>query len=248
MMQEHALTRTEALIGAEALARLRKASVAILGVGGVGSFAAEALARSGIGSLCLIDKDEVCVTNINRQIHATTKTVGQPKVSAMAARIRDIDPAVQVQAVKEWVTAENLETLLSASFDYIIDAVDMVSVKIAVAQFCHSHRIPLISSMGAGNKLDPAAFRVLDLYQTRQCPLARVLRRELRKKGIPSLKVVASEEQPRQVLSLTGGEEGGATSRKRSPSSIAFVPSVAGLILAGEVVRDLIAKPEAEEN
>lgn len=243
-MEEHAQSRTESLIGAPALQCLRNSAVAVLGIGGVGSYAVEALARAGVGRLFLVDADDISVSNINRQIHATTRTVGEPKVEAMARRVREIDPEIVVDTRKCWITAEGLEELLFGSFDYIVDAVDTVTVKIALASYCHEHKISLISSMGAGNKLDPTAFVVDDIFKTRHCPLARVLRRELKKRGVPALKVVYSEEKPLHPCAEIR-EEGGGEERpqKRIPASISFVPSVAGLILAGEVIRDLIGIP-----
>lgn len=243
-MMEHPLSRTEALIGEEALKQLRHSSVTVLGIGGVGSYAVEALARCGIGHLCLVDADKISVTNINRQIHATPATVGQIKVEAMAARIREIDPSICVTAHRVRITAENLKELLSPAAHYVIDAVDTISVKIAAAEYCWRNDIPLISCMGAGNKMDPAAFTVADLFQTRQCPVAKVLRRELKKRGVPSLKVVYSPEVPAPVQAAcdadAGSQEETALQKRCVPASIAFVPSVAGLILAGEAVRDLI--------
>lgn len=241
---EHPLSRTEALIGEEALKQLRQAAVTVLGIGGVGSYAVEALARCGIGHLCLVDADKISVTNINRQIHATPATVGQIKVEAMAARIREIDPSICVTVHCTRITAENLKELLSPAAHYVIDAVDTISVKIAAAEYCWRNGIPLVSCMGAGNKMDPAAFTVADIFQTRQCPVAKVLRRALKKRGVPSLKVVYSPEEPVHVQAVcdvdAGNQEERALQKRCVPASIAFVPSVAGLILAGEAVRDLI--------
>ena len=243
-MEEHAHSRTESLIGTPALQCLRNSAVAVLGIGGVGCYAVEALARAGIGRLYLVDGEDIAVSNINRQIHATPRTVGEAKVEVMARRVQEIDPEIQVKTLKCRITGEELEELLSDPFDYIIDALDTMTVKIALACYCHERRIPLISSMGAGNKLDPTAFVVSDIFQTRQCPLARVLRRELKKRGVPVLKVVYSEEKPLQSVGTQVGEEEGENPEKRTPASISFVPSTAGLILAGEVIRDLIGIPE----
>ena len=215
------------LLGREGMQKLAQAHVAVFGIGGVGSFAAEALVRSGIGAVTLVDKDTVSLSNCNRQLIATQKTVGRPKVEVMAERAREIRTDVQVYPRREFFLPQSQDWDFS-QYSYIIDAVDTVSAKIELAVRAQAAGVPIISSMGAGNKLDPAAFRVADLYETSVCPLARVMRRELRRRGITHMKVVYSTEPPR--ISEDGG---------RVPGSVAFVPSVAGLMLAGAVVREL---------
>jgi len=227
----HRFSRTELLIGKDGLEVLDSAKVAVFGVGGVGSFAVEALARAGVGGLVLIDHDDVCVTNINRQIHALESTVGRPKVEVLRERVLDINPDARVEAVKRLYCAQNAEELLSDSYDYVVDAIDMVSSKLNLIARCDSLNIPIISSMGAGNKLDPMLFRVADIYETCVCPLARVMRKELRSRGIDTLKVVYSTESPLVQKGLQNVKYTG---------SISFVPSVVGLIIAGEVVKDLL--------
>ena len=224
---ETLLCRTEMLLGREGMQKLAQAHVAVFGIGGVGSFAAEALVRSGIGAITLVDKDTVSLSNCNRQLIATQKTVGRPKVEVMAERAREIRADVQVYPRREFFLPQSQDWDFS-QYSYIIDAVDTVSAKIELAVRAQAAGVPIISSMGAGNKLDPAAFRVADLYETSVCPLARVMRRELRRRGIAHMKVVYSTEPPR--ISEDGG---------RVPGSVAFVPSVAGLMLAGAVVREL---------
>ncbi len=224
------LERTGLLLGADALATLRKASVCVFGIGGVGSYAAEALARSGVGRLTLVDGDTVSQTNINRQLIALRSTVGQHKTDAMAARIRDINPDAHLVCHSVFYTPENADTIPLDVYDYVVDAIDMVTSKLAIIERAHLARVPVISSMGMGNKLDPSLIAVKDIGETSVCPLARVMRRELKKRGIGSLKVVCSTEPPVQK---PGGQSG-------PPGSVAFVPSVAGLMIAGAVVRDLI--------
>jgi len=231
--------RTELLIGQEALDKLKKSKVAVFGVGGVGSFAVEALARCAVGTLVLVDKDDVCITNINRQIHATTKTVGRPKVDVMAERIKEINPNCNVITYKAFYNQETANELLKDDYDYVIDAIDTVSSKIDLVVRCKEKNIPIISSMGAGNKLDPTKFEVSDIYKTSVCPLAKVMRIELKKRGIKDLKVVYSKEQP---IRVNVNEILNLKQRKQIPASISFVPSVVGLIIAGEVIKDLIKK------
>ena len=243
-------SRTQLLLGEAAMERLRKARVAVFGIGGVGGYTCEALARSGIGAFELIDDDRVCLTNLNRQIIATRKTLGRYKAEVMAERIHDINPQAQVVTRKCFFLPENAGDFPFSSYDYVVDAVDTVSAKIELVLQCQRLGVPIISSMGAGNKLDPTAFRVADIYDTRVCPLARIMRRELRKRGVPGLKVVYSEEPPIRPLEdmsiscrahcvCPPGTERKCTTRRDIPSSMAFVPSVAGLILAGEIVQDL---------
>ncbi|MBS3873146.1 MAG: tRNA threonylcarbamoyladenosine dehydratase [Firmicutes bacterium] len=246
----HRFSRTELLIGAAGLEKLRSAYVAVIGIGGVGSFAAEALARAGVGRLLLVDHDEVCLTNINRQIHALTSTVGQSKVEAMAARISQIDPTIKVEARNAFFSRENAAEILSPSLSYVIDAVDTVTAKLGIITGCHALGLPVISCMGAGNKLDPTQFTVTDIAKTATCPLARIVRKELRKRGISrGIKVVYSPEPARTPLTPTAdctancicpGGMGNCTRKRQIPGSISFVPAVAGLMAASVVVRDLL--------
>lgn len=227
-------SRTGLLLGEEAMDRLKNARVALFGVGGVGGHTAEALARSGIGHISLFDGDVVSLTNINRQIIALHSTIGQSKVQLMGKRILDINPTAKVEAVDMFFTPET--ELDFSGFDYIIDAVDTVSAKLELV--CRAKRagVPVISCMGAGNKLDPTAFRVRDISKTQVCPLARIMRKKLKELGITGLKVVYSEELP---ISPPEGEEKKGTAGRSAPGSCAFVPSVAGLIMAAEVIKDL---------
>ena len=226
-------SRTELLLGRESMIKLKDSKVAVFGVGGVGSYAAEALARSGLGSMVLIDYDTIDISNLNRQIHANFKTIGLKKVEVMKNRILDINPNINVEIFDEKYTDENKYSLLNNSYDYVIDAIDMVSSKINLIENCTMMNIPIISSMGAGNKLDPTMFQVGDIYETNICPLAKVMRRELRKRGIKSLKVVWSNEKPIKPNIET-------ESIKKVTGSVAYVPSVCGLIMASEVIKDLI--------
>lgn len=240
---ENQFSRTELLVGAGGMERLKNARVAVFGIGGVGGYVVEALARSGIGTLDLIDNDKVCLTNLNRQIIATHSTVGEYKVDAAKKRVLDINPEAVVNTFKTFYMPETAAEFCFDVYDYVVDAIDTVTGKIELILRAEESHTPIISSMGAGNKMDPAAFRVADIYQTSVCPLAKVMRRELKKRGISRLKVVYSEEVP---VALHGGEgsasgENTLLERKRVPGSNAFVPPAAGLILAGEVVRDLIA-------
>lgn len=245
----HRFSRTELLIGAEALAKLSRCKVAVFGIGGVGTFAVEGLARAGVGKFVLVDDDCICLTNINRQIHATSKTVGRPKVDVMKERILEINPEAEVTVLQKFYLPENAETLLDDDYDYIVDAIDTVTGKIDLVVRAAGKQIPIISSMGAGNKLDPTRFEVDDIYHTSVCPLAKVMRKELRARGIEGLKVVYSKENPITPMAQGScGEEcicpsGSARDcgvRRQIPGSISFVPSVVGLIIAGEVVKDLI--------
>lgn len=229
----NSFARSELLLGSEGMEKLSKSTVAIFGVGGVGSFATEALARTGIGNIILIDYDIIDITNINRQIHATIKTVGLSKVEVMKNRILDINPDINVTIYKEKYDENTKEILLSSKYDYVIDAIDMVSSKLDLIVECKKKNIPIISSMGAGNKLNPAMFQVGDVYSTKVCPLAKVMRHELRKRNVKDLKVVWSEEIPKDI-NLEKTEL-----RKAVPGSISFVPSVVGLIIASEVIKDI---------
>ena len=227
-------SRTEALIGKSAVEKLKKSRVAVFGVGGVGGFVAEALARSGIGEIDLIDSDKVSISNINRQIVALHSTVGKYKTEVMAERIKDINPSAKVNVYNIFYLPENADDFDFLQYDYIVDAVDTVSAKLSIVERAYALKVPVISSMGAGNKLNPTAFEVEDIYKTSVCPLAKVMRRELKKRGVEKLKVVYSKEEPK-LSELIDAETG-----KRAPASISFVPSVAGLIIAGEVIKDLI--------
>ena len=237
-------SRTELLIGAEGMNRLKASSVMVFGVGGVGSHCIEALARSGIGTLILVDNDTVSVTNINRQSIAYHSTIGRMKTEVMRERIRDIDPAVTVRTYETFILPENLAGLLDreeknteGKIDYIIDAIDTVSAKIALVEESMKRGVPLISSMGTGNKLHPERFEIADLADTSVCPLCRVMRRELKQRGITHLKVLYSKEKPVDTCGRSTGEDPGA--RRSLPGSISFVPPVAGLLIAGEVIRKL---------
>lgn len=232
-------TRSELLLGAKAMEKLKNSRVAVFGVGGVGGYAVEALARSGVGALDLIDDDKVSLSNINRQIIALHSTLGRYKVDAAAERVRDINPSCLVTVHKTFYSADTAAGFDFSQYDYVIDAIDTVSGKIALVMQAEEAGVPIICSMGAGNKLDPSAFEVADIYSTSVCPLARVMRRELKKRGIKRLKVVYSREEA--LTPLPSREEEGAAHQKRvTPGSVAFVPSVAGLILAGEAIKDLI--------
>ena len=232
-------SRTELLIGTEAEARVRDASVMVFGVGGVGSHCIEALARCGVGKLTLIDNDRVSLTNINRQSIAYHSTVGRYKTEVMRERIRDICPDICVDTYEMFVLPDNIDALFGQTGkpDYIIDAIDRVSAKIALVELAQREHIPIISSMGTGNKLHPELFRIADLAETRVCPLCRVMRKELKNRGIIHLKVLYSEEKPVDTGGRTTGEDTGA--RRSVPGSISFVPPAAGLIIAGEVIRTL---------
>lgn len=238
------LSRTAMLIGEKALARLAAARVAVFGVGGVGSFTVEALARVGVGHLSLIDDDVVARSNINRQLHATTETIGRYKTQLMAERVRAINPLAVITTRETFCMPENTEELLPAEYDYVVDAIDTVSAKLAIVERARLLQIPVISAMGAGNKLDPTQFEIADIFETSVCPLCRVMRRELKRRGIPALKVVYSQEKPHTPHGIPQ-ESAGTHQKRQTPGSISFVPSVAGLILAGEVVRDLCALTES---
>jgi tRNA A37 threonylcarbamoyladenosine dehydratase len=250
MPRQHPLSRTELLIGKECLEILRLKKVAVLGIGGVGSWTVEALARCGVGHLLIVDDDTVCLTNINRQLPATTATIGREKVQVMKERVHEIDKKITIDARRLCVTPDNISELIDGSVDYVIDAIDTITAKIALIEYCFTRGIPIISCMGTGNKLDPTKFVVTDLYKTRNCPLAKVMRNELRKRNVTRLKVVFSEEiptKPRESEVLTcklacvcNSDTVRKCSEKRQiPASISFVPPVAGFILAGEAIKDL---------
>ncbi len=230
-------SRTELLYGAEAMEKLAASRVAVFGIGGVGGYVVEALARSGVGALDLIDNDKVSLTNINRQIIATTKTIGEYKVEVAEKRISEINPECIVKTYKTFFLPETQEEFDFREYDYVVDAIDTVAGKLAIVEKAKKEGVPVISSMGAGNKVNASKFEVADLYKTSVCPLAKVMRRECRKRGIDSLKVVYSKEEP--ITPVGTIEE---TSEKRAiPGSTAFAPSVVGLIIAGEVVNDLVS-------
>lgn len=233
-MQE-SFSRTHMLLGGEAMERLGRSRVAVFGIGGVGGYVCEALVRSGLGAFDLIDNDRVSITNLNRQIIATRKTLGKYKVDVMRERILEINPKAEVRVYPCFFLPENADSFPFGEYDYVVDAVDTVTAKIELILRAQESGVPVISSMGAGNKLDAGAFRTADIYETKVCPLARVMRRELRKRHVERLKVVYSEEEP---FTPQRQEEGDSV-RKAVPGSVAFVPSVAGLLIAGEVVRDL---------
>jgi tRNA threonylcarbamoyladenosine dehydratase len=249
----HEFSRTEMLIGAEGLQKLKDSKVAVFGIGGVGSYTVEALARTGVGHLVLIDDDNICLTNINRQIHATRKTIGKAKVDVMKERVLDINPNAEVETHKIFYLPETSEGLIRKDYDYIVDAIDTVSAKLDLAIKAREMGIPLISSMGTGNKLDPTRLEVADIFGTSVCPLCKVMRHELRKRGVESLKVVYSLEEPIKISESenTSCKEGcicpkgtvrKCDRRRAIPGSISFVPPAAGLIIAAEVVKYLLKK------
>ncbi len=232
-------SRTRLLLGDTAMTRLREARVAVFGIGGVGGYVCEALARSGVGALDLIDHDQVALTNLNRQIIATADTVGRDKVDVMRERILSINPEARVRVWKTFVLPENIGEFPFGEYDYAADALDTVAAKIAIAEAGKRTGTPVISSMGTGNKLDPGRLRIADLYETDVCPLARAMRRELRKRGIERLKVVYSDEEPLTPERIEGEPEEIRGRNRPVPGSVAFVPPAAGLMMAGEIIRDL---------
>ena len=235
-------SRSRILLGTEAMDKLAASRVIIFGVGGVGSYVAEGLVRCGVGHFILVDNDDVSLTNVNRQIHATTKTVGQPKTTVMAERMRDINPQVEIREIKDFYLPDNREMFFKEEYgriDYIVDAIDTVKSKIDLAVEAQERQIPIISSMGAANKLNPAMLQVSDIYKTSVCPLARALRQKLKKLGVKKLKVVYSQEEPLKLLEIEGQMEKPVGAKYTTPGSVSFVPSVAGMIVASEVVKDL---------
>lgn len=249
-MPQHSLSRTELLIGKENLEKLKNSKVVIFGIGGVGSYSVEAIARSGVGNITLVDDDTVCLTNINRQIHATFKTLAQPKVEVMKERILTINPHCNIKTYQTFVKEDNIAEIIEADTDYVIDAIDTVSSKIALILWCQEKNIKIISCLGTGNKLDPTQFKIADIYDTKICPLAKVMRYELRKRGVKALKVLYSEEVPKkpkigEVITCkegcvcTNGSRK-CTAKRQIPASISFVPPVAGMIIGGEVIKDII--------
>lgn len=243
-------SRTQLLLGEESMKKLSDMRVAVFGIGGVGGYVCEALVRTGIGHFDLIDDDKVCLTNLNRQIIATRKTVGLYKADVMKERMLEINPNVEVNVYKCFFLPENADEFPFADYDYVIDAVDTVTAKVELVMKCKEMNVPIISSMGAGNKLDASAFKVADIYKTKMCPLAKVMRHEMKKRGVKKLKVVYSEEKPTRPIEdmsiscrthciCPPGAQHKCTERRDIPGSVAFVPSVAGLIIAGEVIKDL---------
>lgn len=232
-------TRTELLLGNEAMQKLYKSRVAIFGIGGVGGYVAEALARTGVGTLDLIDNDTVCLTNINRQIYATHQTVGLYKTDVAKSRCRQINPDITVNTYKTFYLPENSSQFDFSLYDYVVDAIDTVTGKIELVLNAKKTNTPIISAMGAGNKLNPAAFEVCDIYKTSVCPLAKVMRTELKRRGVKNLKVVYSKEKPLKPIKDITAEENPQSFRRQTPGSTAFVPAVAGFIIAGEIVCDL---------
>lgn len=254
-MKQHLFSRTELLIGKEGLDKLKNSKVVILGLGGVGSFTAEAVARAGVGNIILVDDDTVCLTNLNRQIHANIDTISKSKVEVMKDRVLKINPRCNVQTYQTFIKEDNIGEIISEDVDYVADAIDTVSSKISTIVWCKERDINIISCMGTGNKLDPSAFRVTDIYSTKICPLAKVMRHELRKRGIKDLKVVYSEETPLKprVEDVVTCKEGcvctGESSRKcaqkrQIPGSISFVPPVAGMIMGGEIIKEILGREE----
>ncbi|MDO5517114.1 MAG: tRNA threonylcarbamoyladenosine dehydratase [Clostridium sp.] len=251
MEVQNSLIRTGLLIGIDGLEKLENSRVIVFGVGGVGSFTVEALARAGVGELTLIDNDTVDISNLNRQIHATYETVDKPKVDVMKERILSINKNCKVITHQVFVNQDNIEELVPKDVDYVVDAIDTVTAKLGLAEYCYKNNIKLMSSMGTGNKLDPTQFKVTDVFKTKVCPLAKVMRHELRKRGVDKLKVIYSEETPLKPLSPeelgvvnknTPKNEGEVTSitKRQTPGSISFVPPVAGMIIASQVVRDIL--------
>ncbi len=250
LMKQHGFSRTELIIGKDNLEILKNKKVAVIGIGGVGSFAVEALVRSSVGNLTLVDDDTICLTNLNRQLHATYKTISKNKVDVMAERVKDINPKCNVKTFNTFITKDNMLEILGKDLDYVIDAIDTVSSKLDLVLYCKENNINIISCLGTGNKLDPTKFKISDIYKTKICPLAKVMRYELRKRNVDSLRVLYSEEIPikpnydevvtcKEGCVCTNGSKK-CTIRRQIPGSISFVPPVAGMIIAGEVIKDLI--------
>lgn len=236
-MENNRFIRTEMVVGSEGMEKLKKSHVAVFGIGGVGSFSTESLARAGVGELTLIDFDTVDISNLNRQIHALTDTVGMSKVELMRDRILQINPDCKVTIYDSLFNAETVDDIFNPDWDYVIDAIDMVSSKILLVETCVKHDVRIMASMGTGNKMDPTKFEVTDIFKTSMCPLAKVMRRELKRRGVKKLKVVYSTEEAVTPLPLVVNKD---NPRKQTPGSISFVPSVAGLIITSEVVKDLL--------
>lgn len=238
-LKQHEFSRTELLIGKSNLERLKTKKVAVIGIGGVGSFATEALARSSIGKLVLVDNDTINLTNMNRQLHATHRTLSKNKVDIMAERVKDINPECEVQIFNTFITEKNIPEIIQG-VHYVIDAIDTVSSKIDLILYCKENDINIISCLGTGNKLDPTMFKISDIYKTKICPLAKIVRHELRKRNIESLKVLYSEEIPIKLKQDEMEDYKENAAKRQVPGSISFVPPVAGMIIAGEVIKELI--------
>ena len=246
-------SRTELLIGEDGINKLQNAKVAVFGVGGVGSFVVEGLVRAGVGHFVLVDDDKICLTNLNRQIIATRKTIGKYKVDVAKERILEINPNATVETYQEFYMPNSESNILTEDLDYVVDCIDTVTAKIELVMNCKKLNIPIISAMGTGNKLDPSKFEITDIYKTSVCPLAKVMRKELRKRNIESLKVIYSKEEPIKIKQEANcscktncicppGTKRKCSIRNQVPGSISFVPSVAGLMIAGEIVREIIKK------
>ncbi len=246
-------SRTELLIGKDSIEKLQKAKVAVFGIGGVGSFVVEGLVRAGVGKFVLIDDDKICLTNLNRQIIATRKTIGKYKVDVMKERILEINPDANVETYQEFYLPDSKTNIITQDLDYVVDCVDTVTAKVELAVNCNELGVPIISSMGTGNKLDPSKFEITDIYKTSICPLAKVMRKELRKRNIENLKVIYSKEEPIKIDEHSNsscktncicppGTKRKCSIRNQVPGSISFVPSVAGLMIAGEIIKDIISK------
>ena len=246
-------SRTELLIGKEGIEKLQKAKVAVFGIGGVGSFVVEGLVRAGVGNFVLIDDDKICLTNLNRQIIATRKTIGKYKVDVMKERILEINPKANVETYQEFFMPDSETKIINENLSYVVDCVDTVTAKIELVMQCNKLNIPIISAMGTGNKLDPSKFEITDIYKTSVCPLAKVMRKELRKRNIKSLKVIYSKEEPikpdnesefscKTNCICPPGTKRQCAQNSQVPGSISFVPSVAGLMIAGEIVKETISK------
>lgn len=236
-MIKHPFLRTEFLVGEDGLDKLKNSKVMVFGVGGVGSFTVEALTRAGVGTIIIVDNDTVCITNLNRQIHATTSTVGKLKVDVMKERILSINKECNVITHEVFVTKDNIAELIPDDVDYVVDAIDTVSAKIGLVEYCTEKGIKIICSMGTGNKFDPTKFKLADIYDTKVCPLAKVMRYELRKRGIKKLRVLYSEEMPAKP---NVKPEDVGSNKRQVPGSISFVPPVAGMIIGGEVIKNLL--------
>lgn len=247
-MEKNIYTRTQLVIGKSGVDILKNSKVIVFGIGGVGGFTVESLCRAGVGNLVIVDNDTVDITNLNRQIIATVYTIGKSKVEVMKERILSINPNCNVTALETFVTEENIKDIITDDVDYVVDAIDTISSKLALAEYCYKNNISIISSMGTGNKMDPSRFKVVDVFKTSVCPLAKVMRYELKKRGIKKLKVVYSDElpmKPKLQEFAKGGETEEQvlrkfTTKRQVPASIAFVPPVAGMIIASQVVKDLV--------
>ncbi|SHE76554.1 tRNA threonylcarbamoyladenosine dehydratase [Clostridium fallax] len=247
-MEKNMYTRTQLVIGKSGVDILKNSKVIVFGIGGVGGFTVESLCRAGVGNLVIVDNDTVDITNLNRQIIATVYTIGKSKVEVMKERILSINPNCNVTALETFVTEENIKDIITDDVDYVVDAIDTISSKLALAEYCYKNNISIISSMGTGNKMDPSRFKVVDVFKTSVCPLAKVMRYELKKRGIKKLKVVYSDELPMKPKLQEFAKEGETeeqvlrkfTTKRQVPASIAFVPPVAGMIIASQVVKDLV--------